>query len=97
MEVTVTDVFHNQPNLISGNPMEVEEELREHFTGALSHIPHGDLEKVLDAVNRMYGVAVVVSNSSNFAPPKRKYAKRPVLGDDPWVREIDRTPPEENL
>ena len=85
MEIQVTDLFQGQTQTFSGNPMEIEKQLRVALHRALAHVPHGDLQGLLDAVERMHGYSVVVKDAVNYAPPKRKFISRPTLTDT-WVR-----------
>jgi len=98
MEVTITDIFTHQSTPFRGSPLEVEEGIRGYFRGAaFDHVPQGDLQGLLDALNHMYGYAVVVGEATNFIPPKRRATKRPLAVDDPWIREVDVIPPPSSL
>jgi hypothetical protein len=97
MEVTITDIFTLQSVPFRGSPLEVEEGIRKHFPRAFDHVPHGDLQGLLDALNHMYGYAVAVGEATNFIPPKRRTIKRPLATDDPWLREVDSLPPPSSL
>jgi hypothetical protein len=89
MELKIGNVFTGQESDIRGNPMEIEELLRNAYGGAFSYIPHGDLAKVLDALNRMYGYSVSITEATNYSPAKRRFNNRPLASADPWPREID--------
>ena len=88
MRVTISNLFTGQVHSIVGNPMVVEEQIRKVFRGVMKHVPHGDLQAVLDTANRMYGFSVAVQESVDYTPPKRLFTHRPA-SSDPWVREID--------
>lgn len=91
MQIILTNPFSHESFQIVGNPMEVEAHLRKVFGPAVAFVPSGDLEGLLDVINRMHGVCLGIKEATDYAPPRRKASRRPI-SDDPWVREVDTDP-----
>jgi len=89
MRVQITNVFTNQTADLHGDPLTVEEQIRRFFHGGLVHVPHGDLQAVIEAAGRIHGYSVALVESVDYIPPKRRLITRPEATNDPWVREVD--------
>lgn len=88
MEIIVTNIWTGESRAFSGDPLTVEEELREVFPAMFNPIPHGRFDLVMFLLNRLIGYSVVVTDSSDFVPETIFRSRRPDL-IDPWVRASD--------
>lgn len=91
MQIIITNPFTHDSTSIVGNPMEVEARLRNLFHPVLDFVPIGDLETMLDVVNRMHGVCLNIKEATDYNPPKRRASYRPTA-TDLWLREVDTDP-----
>lgn len=89
MVINIIDHFmHDEPIEISGSPLQVEEQLREHYNSTFRHIPIGDLGDIIATLRRMSGVELYTD--TEVAPMRQEYdVDASTDEDDPWVREID--------
>ncbi len=88
MRVTYFDHFgsHEEPQTIEGNPMQIEQQLREHFHGALGHIPFGDLYEMIRTLRAMTGLEISIDEEPK--PIRRKPLNRKAPVADPRPREL---------
>lgn len=89
MEVRVQDHYagEHEPQTFRGSAMEVENQLRTYFKGAVGHIPFGDLYEMVSTLRRATGIDIWVSEMPPKIPKRVKELHAPVT--DPWLHEID--------
>jgi hypothetical protein len=92
MEVTIYDYYglEHEPRIITGTVTQIEQQLRAHFQGAVSHIPFGNLYEMLRMLERATGIECkVTDDESKPIPDKPSPRNTPGVKSDPWVHELD--------
>lgn len=89
MEVRVMDHYgaQHEPQTFTGDPMQIEAQLRDYFKGVVGHIPFGSLHEMVRCLRGMTGIDIWVSEEPPRTPTKRR--KPGPTMTDPWLHEVD--------
>ena len=82
--------FDDEPRIFEGSSIQIEQQLRSYFQGALGHVSFGDLHELLATLEHMTGLECQISGErpARFSSARNK---RPIFREDdsPWIHELD--------